>query len=107
MTRVAERTGLTEAEYLALERASETKHEFYRGEMFAMAGAKREHNLIAGNVVTILNGALRRTPCEVYPADMRVKSEATGLYTYPDASVACGEVRFLDARRDTLLTPMV
>src|SRR4030095_506905 len=43
MSRVAERSGLTEAEYLEIERASETKHEFFRGEMFAMAGVKREH----------------------------------------------------------------
>jgi Uma2 family endonuclease len=107
MSRVAERSGLTEAEYLEIERASETKHEFHRGEMFAMAGAKRAHNLIAGNAVTALNAALRRTRCEVYPAHMRVKSEGTGLYTYPDAVVACGDIRFADARDDTLLNPTV
>ncbi len=84
MTRVAERSGLTEAEYLEIERVSEIKHEFCRGAMFAMAGATRAHNLLSGNAVTALNAALRRTRCEVYPADMRVKSEATGLYERPD-----------------------
>jgi Uma2 family endonuclease len=79
----------TVEEYLALERDSETKHEFYDGEIFAMAGASVPHNLVAGNVVTSLNSALRDRDCLVFPSDMRVLCP-TGLYTYPDASVVCG-----------------
>ena len=96
---------LTEAEYLATERAAETKSEFYDGEMFAMAGARRNHNLIAGNIFGELREQLRKGPCEVYPGNMRVKVAKTGLYTYPDVVVACGDPRFLDAEVDTLLNP--
>src|SRR5476649_2563434 len=71
------------------ERASSQKHELFRGEIFAMAGASREHNLIVANLVAELRNALRDRPCEVYPSDLRVKVSATGLYTYPDASIAC------------------
>lgn len=95
----------TVAEYLALERASPTKHEFFDGEIFAMAGATEPHNLVAGNAVTALNQALRHEPCRVYPSDMRVRCPS-GLRTYPDVSVACGQPQFEDERRDTLLNPL-
>lgn len=105
MTGEAVRTGLSEAEYLVFERSSDAKHEYLRGEMFTMAGAKRRHNLIVGNVVGELRDALRDRPCEVYPSDMRVKIEATGLYTYPDASAVCADPQFQDDAEDTLLNP--
>ncbi len=98
---------LTEAEYLAIERQAQTKSEFYDGEMFAMAGAKRNHNLIATNIGRELSQQLRDGPCEVYIGDMRVKVAKTGLYTYPDVVVACSEPRFLDDEDDTLLNPTV
>jgi len=92
-------------EYLRLERQAEYKSEYLNGEIFAMSGASREHNLIAGNIVGELNQQLRGKPCEVYPSDMRLKVTATGLYTYPDAIVVCGEPKFEDAYVDTLLNP--
>jgi Uma2 family endonuclease len=96
----------TEAEYLARERRAAYKSEYYRGEIFAMAGATREHNLVAVNVASLLREQLRTTDCETYPSDMRVRLPS-GLYTYPDVSVACGEPRFLDDEVDTLLNPIV
>ena len=96
---------LTEAEYLAIERAALTKSDFYDGEMYAMAGARRNHNLIVANVVSELREQLRKGPCEVYPSDMRVRVAKTGLYTYPDAVVVCGKPEFLDDSEDTLLNP--
>lgn len=98
---------LTPAEYLEIERRSETKHEFYRGEMFAMAGAKREHGLITLNIGADLHTQLANRKCEVYTSDMRVKVDQTGLYTYPDVVATCQEPRFEDARVDTLLNPQV
>ena len=98
---------LTPQEYLSRERRAETKSEYLRGEMFAMSGASREHNLIATNVSAELQQQLRERPCEVYQADMRVKVSPTGLYTYPDVTVACGEPQFEDAEVDTLLNPTV
>ncbi|MBI3951849.1 MAG: Uma2 family endonuclease [Acidobacteria bacterium] len=96
---------LTPEEYLAIERKAEYKSEYYAGEMFAMAGASEAHNLIVLNVSAELRAQLRKRPCKVYLSDMRVKVNPTGLYTYPDVTVVCGEVRFEDDHRDTLLNP--
>jgi Uma2 family endonuclease len=93
------------AEYLALEREAEHRSEYLDGEIFAMAGASRRHNLICLNVGAELRDQLRRRPCEVYVHDMRVKVSATGLYTYPDAVAVCEEPQFEDAELDTLLNP--
>jgi Uma2 family endonuclease len=92
-------------EYLALERISPIKSEYYRGEIFAMAGASREHNLIAANLSRVIGNQLVDRPCETYVSDMRVCIEATGLYTYPDVVVVCGQRRFQDGHVDTLLNP--
>jgi Uma2 family endonuclease len=96
---------LTPAEYLALERRAEYRSQFYDGEIFAMAGASREHNLIAGNVSRELGNQLKGRPCETYQTDMRVRVSETGLYTYPDVVVVCGEPQFEDDQVDTLLNP--
>jgi len=90
-------------EYLALERSTREKHEYFRGEVFAMGGASEAHNLIVGNVLASLHGKLRDKPCRVYPSDLRVKINPSGLYTYPDVVVVCGEPRFEVG--DTLLNP--
>jgi len=99
------RRRLTEQEYLAIERGAEAKSEFYNGEMFAMAGASREHNLITGNIARVLGNQLQGGKCEVYSSDMRVKVSPTGLYTYPDVVVVCGRPEFEDEELDTLLNP--
>jgi Uma2 family endonuclease len=96
---------LTAAEYLAIERAAEYKSEFYNGEMFAMAGASEEHNLITSNVIREPSTQVKGRPWRVYPNDMRVKVSETGLYTYPDVTVVCGDRKLEDDRRDTLLNP--
>lgn len=72
-----------------------------------MAGGNERHNLIAGNVFASFHRQFAGRPCKVYPADMRVKVSNTGLYTYPDVSALCGEARFEDDERDTLLNPAV
>jgi Uma2 family endonuclease len=98
----------TPERYLAFERASETKHEYLAGEIFAMTGASENHNLITGNTLASLHTQLRRTPCRIYPSDMRLKVPAAGLYTYPDVTAVCGEPQFEeDAVPDTLLNPTV
>ncbi len=107
MSSAATKRRFTPQEYLALERKSETRNEYYNGEIFAMAGASREHNLISVNLLRDIGNQLEDRPCEAYPSDMRVSIEATGLYTYPDVSVVCGEPRFQDREVDTLLNPTV
>ena len=95
----------TPEEYLVLERQAQCKSEYYAGDIFAMAGASRWHNLIVTNVVRELSLQLKERPCTTYPSDMRVKISPTGLYTYPDVTVVCGEAQFEDTQQDTLLNP--
>jgi Uma2 family endonuclease len=101
------KTLLTEEEYLVIERQAEFRSEFHEGEMFAMAGASRQHNRIVTNIVTALDNQLRKRPCNVYSSDMRVKIVSTGLFTYPDLVVTCGEEMFADHEQDILLNPLV
>jgi Uma2 family endonuclease len=95
----------TREEYLALERQAQCKSEYYAGEIFAMAGASRWHNLIVTNVLRELSLQLKGRPCTTYPSDMRVKVSPAGLYTYPDVTVVCGAAQFEDNQQDTLLNP--
>ena len=97
----------TPEQYLVLERQADHKSEYINGRIFAMAGASRAHNLIAGNIFGELRAQLRGRPCEAYISDMRVKVSQTGLYSYPDVAVACGELQFEDVHGDTLLNPLV
>jgi Uma2 family endonuclease len=101
------KTKLTPQEYLALERQAVCKSEYYNGDVFAFAGASEAHNLIVTNVLSSLNLQLKPRPCKVYPSDMRVKVSETGLYTYPDVTVVCGEAELEDENFDTLLNPTV
>ena len=107
MTTTHPSTKLTEEKYLAIERQAEEKSEYLGGEMFAMAGANREHNLIVTNLVINLGWQLKNGPCRVYSNDMRLKVRQSGLYTYPDVMVVCEEEHFLDGHRDTLLNPLL
>jgi Uma2 family endonuclease len=99
------KTYITPEEYLALERAAEYKNEYVNGEIFAMTGASRKHNLIVTNLISSLSAQLRGKPCEVYPGEMRVKAPAARSYVYPDVVVVCGEPEFEDDYLDTLLNP--
>jgi Uma2 family endonuclease len=99
------KTFVTPEQYLEMERQAEYKSEYFQGEVFAMAGGTAAHNLIASNVNRELNQQTRQRPCTVYTSDMQVQVSVTGLYTYPDACVVCGEAKFLDERGQTLLNP--
>jgi len=99
------KTRFAPEEYLALERKAECKSEYFNGEIFAMSGATPQHVLIVTNVVSELRGQLKSRPCTVYSTDLRLKVSATGLYTYPDVIVVCGEPQFDDDQKDTLLNP--
>ena len=94
-------------EYLAIERQAKYKSEYFDGQIFAMSGASKQHNLIVANVLGELHAQLKKRPCTVYPSDMRLKVSPTGLYTYPDVSVVCGEAEFDDEQQDTLLNPII
>jgi Uma2 family endonuclease len=103
----AARTQLSPQEYLELERASEQKHEYVDGEIFAMAGGTFEHSLTASNILRELGNGLAGRPCSVLTSDMRIQIPSRRRYLYPDGSVVCGRPEFEDETRDTLLNPTV
>jgi hypothetical protein len=96
----------TDEEYLTFEREAEEKHELIDGEIVAMAGASRRHNLIGTNTTVALGVQLRGKGCELYANDMRVRMRK-GRYSYPDVVVVCGEPQFADEEFDVLLNPTV
>jgi Uma2 family endonuclease len=80
---------MSEAEYLAFEAASKTRHEYVDGYIFAMTGATRAHNLISMNIGAFLHGQLRGGPCSATMHDLKIKIESARSFYYPDVMVAC------------------
>jgi Uma2 family endonuclease len=82
---------LTVEEYLKVEESSDIRHEYVDGEIFAMAGASEEHNLIATNIIALLRPHLRGTPCRAFVSDMKVKVKVqkADIFYYPDLLVTC------------------
>ncbi len=97
----------TPEEYLKLERAAEYKSEYFQGEIFAMAGAGRNHNGINENLSVQIGYFLLNKKCRTYSRDLRVHIPDNGLYTYPDLLIVCGKQKYLDEQADTLLNPRV
>ncbi|MGB3514378.1 MAG: Uma2 family endonuclease [Microcoleaceae cyanobacterium] len=91
-------------EYLAGERQSPIKHEYRRGQIYAMVGAKKPHIIIASNLVTELNIHLRDNDCIVLTSDIKVRLEEANCYYYPDVAVTCDE-RDLSSNEDFILYP--
>jgi Uma2 family endonuclease len=91
--------------YLEMERASLEKHEYYNGEVFAMAGASKEHNLIASNLNRLAAELLHRKGCRLFGSDFRVHIPENTLYTYPDFTIVCEEAETSDSHKDNLLNP--
>jgi Uma2 family endonuclease len=96
---------ISASEFLQLEAAAPTKHQLYRGEIYAMAGASPAHNRIAGNIYYRLRQQLEGRPCQPNNSDVMVK--ANDLHTYPDVSVVCPPVEREDAPIEVLLNPQV
>ena len=95
-------------EYLAYERDSELKHEFDGGEIIAMAGGSRRHNALASRISAALENA-RSADCTAYQSHQRIRVLATGLATYPDASMTCGSIESDPADRssETITNPIL
>jgi Uma2 family endonuclease len=77
-------------EFVRLEDYANVRHEFLAGQIYAMAGGTPEHGTYAANVIGLLTAQLGAKPCRVQTSDVRIRVQATGLDTYPDASVVCG-----------------
>ena len=80
---------LTAADFLAWDANQATRHEFVRGEVFAMAGAGERHVTVALNVAMALRQHLAGTPCRTFITDMKLRVEAADAYFYPDVMVTC------------------
>jgi Uma2 family endonuclease len=98
---------LTPEEYLKIERAAEFRSEYFNGRMYAMAGGSHRQAIIIGNLVSALHHELSKRRCLVTSSDLRVRVDPGGLYTYSDVVVVCGEPKYADNQRDTLLNPVL
>jgi Uma2 family endonuclease len=94
-------------EYLLLEEEAEEKHEYYQGEIFAMAGATIPHNQVVRNTLTAIDNFLRGKSCQVFPSDLKIWCEKHSLFTYPDISIVCGDPEVLNNRNDVISNPSV
>lgn len=97
----------SEKDYLDFERSSQERHEFYKGEIFAMRGASYEHNVIEDNLRGILYNFLKEKSCRSFGSNLRIHIPRNSLYTYPDIMIICGEPKFQDQQFDTVLNPAV
>jgi Uma2 family endonuclease len=101
------KTFISEDEYLKQERNASNKSEYYNGEVFAMAGATKEHNKIVASIIIALGLHLKGKNCSIFPSDIRVHNNSDSLYTYPDVTVVCDKEEYLDDKFDTLLNPTI
>ena len=104
---VAPRHRYTYSDYLALEEGANVRHEFFDGEIYAMAGGTPEHAAICANAIASLSAQLRDRGCRVHSSDLRVRVLETGLATYPDASVVCARAELDPANRNTITNPVL
>ncbi len=91
-------------DYLEGERVSPIKHEYRRGHVYAMTGAKKPHIIIGSNLVRLLGNHLLNTPCLVLSSDIKVRLEEANCYYYPDVAVTCDE-RDTGSTEDFILYP--
>ena len=97
----------TAEEYLQMERTAFDKHEYYRGEIFAMAGAGNRHNIIFRNLYGDLAYKTKGKSCRPYGSDLRVHIPENSLYTYPDISFFCGNLNDYLHEEDNFIGPVV
>jgi Uma2 family endonuclease len=94
-------------DYLVMERASQEKHEYFKGEIFAMSGASNEHNDITYNINRLVAPFLHGKGCKLYGSDFRIHIPENTLYTYPDFTIVCGKAETTEIYTDNLTNPAV
>jgi Uma2 family endonuclease len=97
MVALPDRILMSAEEYLAWEQTQQERHEFWDGEVVAMAGGTKKHNRVSGNCFKLLDGVLANRDCEVYITDIKVQVQANRKYFYPDVVVTC-DARDRDAQ---------
>ena len=98
---------LTYADYLAAEEHSDVKHEYLRGEVFAMSGGTPNHGALAVAMSSTLYSALRGKPCRVFSSDVRVRVVASDFAAYPDVSVVCGQIEAASDDPNAITNPVL
>jgi len=91
MVALFSRRNYTLEDYLSVEEMSSVRHELVDGQIFAMAGGTPEHAALSAAIVVLLGGKLRGSRCRPYSAELRIRVLATGLATYADAAIICGD----------------
>jgi Uma2 family endonuclease len=112
-----ERIRYTVEQYLAMERASDIRHEFLDGCVYAMAGESEAHGILTSNLVIEIGSRLKGSGCRTFDKDTKVQSgdlpkikpfsQPKNLFSYPDVLVVCGERKYLDDYKDVLINPTV
>lgn len=97
----------TPEEYLKIEREADFKSEYLHGQIYAMSGGSPNHSSIAMNTGAALTFALLNTPCRVFGSDLKVRTDDSGLFAYPDISIACEDLQYHDRRCDVIINPIV
>lgn len=107
MSEAASTLKMTYAKYLEAENKALEKHEYLRGEIYAMAGGTPEHGRIAIAIASELRTALRGRPCNVYSSDVRIRIVETDMATYPDLSVVSGKVEHSVDDKHGIMNPIL
>ncbi|HWZ92789.1 MAG TPA: Uma2 family endonuclease [Polyangiaceae bacterium] len=107
MTAPAHNIHYSWADYLALERSSNVKHEFLDGQIYGMAGGTPEHAALKAAVTGLLFAQIRGGRCRLHDSDLRVRVPETGLATYPDVTVVCGPLERHPEDHDAVTNPTV
>ena len=94
-------------DYLEFERASETRHEFLDGDLYAMAGESLSHSRVCTNLSGEVRNKLKGNNCEPLSPNMKVRTSNASLFAYPDLTIVCGEPMFHDTKKDVLVNPRV
>lgn len=107
MAGAAERLSITYDEYLALERATDVRHEWRRGDVWAMAGGTPKHAVICANLIRALGNALAGRPCTVHTSDQKIRIDRSDRTTYPDVAVVCTKRQVSANDPNAIVNPMV
>lgn len=98
---------LSVADYLELERSADVRHEYHRGELFAMAGGTRNQARLGVALTTELNLLARRSGCTAFNGDLRIRIEEENCFLYPEASLVCGPEQYSPLDPDALVNPVL
>ena len=96
----------TESEYEEMEAKADYRSEYFNGEIFAMAGGTPRHSILCGSMIRCVGNAVNGNRCHVMDCNMRIRIP-TGLQTYPDMSVVCGEIKLAPGRTDCMVNPLL